>query len=79
MYNLLLVAKGPQKSKELLESGDPASPDTAGEVTVRSGEDIMFVDSGNPTKKSQDNAGQPEKEKRKGMLTGEAYTRAVDR
>lgn len=47
-------------------------------MTVGGGEDILLTGSAT-TKKSQDNAGQNEKDKRKGMLTGEAYTRAVDR
>jgi hypothetical protein len=46
------------------------------EVTV-GGEDVLL--SGVPTKKKIQEPTPLEKEKRKGMLSGEAYSRAVDR
>lgn len=57
----------------------PQSPETISEVTVGGDvEDLLSGTLPESNKKSQDPP--PEtKEKRKGMLTGEAYSRAVDR
>ena len=66
--------------KELLENSSvmPQSPETITEVTVGGDvEDLLSSALPESNKKSQDPP--PEKEKRKGMLTGEAYSRAVDR
>jgi len=59
---------GPLK-KDLLDPSIPMSPEHINEVTVGS-TDLVLSDSEKP---------QPDKEKRKGVLTGEAYSRAVDR
>lgn len=61
--------------KELLDNNVlPLSPETINEVTV-SGADDPFLPSAN--KKSQLQQGPAEK--KKGVLSGEAYSRAVDR
>nr|CAH0099827.1 unnamed protein product [Daphnia galeata] len=68
---------GPLKSKDLTESTEiPLSPENMSEVTV-GGEDVLL--SGVSTKKKIQEPTPLEKEKRKGMLSGEAYSRAVDR
>lgn len=53
------------------------SPEAINEVTVGSSELPVLPDSAED-KKSEDHQ-QQDKEKKKGMLTGEAYSRAVDR
>ncbi|KAK4016692.1 helix-loop-helix protein 11 [Daphnia magna] len=68
---------GPLKSKDLSESTEiPLSPEHMSEVTV-GGEDVLL--SGVSTKKKIQDPPPLEKEKRKGVLSGEAYSRAVDR
>jgi hypothetical protein len=72
-----LIFLGPLKSKDLTESTEiPLSPEHMSEVTV-GGEDVLL--SGVSTKKKMQDPTPLEKEKRKGMLSGEAYSRAVDR
>ena len=73
----LISVSGPLKGKDLIESTEiPLSPDHMSEVTV-GGDDVLL--SGVPTKKKTQEQPPAEKEKRKGMLSGEAYSRAVDR
>lgn len=75
IYIFILI--GPLKSKDLSESTEiPLSPEHMSEVTV-GGEDVLL--SGVPTKKKIQDPPPLEKEKRKGVLSGEAYSRAVDR
>ena len=63
--------------KDLLDNNVlPLSPETINEVTV-GGADDPFLPSAN--KKSQMQQGPADKEKKKGVLSGEAYSRAVDR
>lgn len=65
------------KNKDLIESTEiPLSPEPMSEVTV-GGDDVLL--SGVSTKKKSQEQAPLEKEKRKGMLSGEAYSRAVDR
>ena len=59
------------ESSEIPLSPEPMSEDTVG------GDDVLL--SGVPTKKKLQDQAPMEKEKRKGMLSGEAYSRAVDR
>lgn len=74
---MLSLFLGPLKSKDMIESTEiPLSPETMSEVTV-GGDDVLL--SGVPTKKKTSDQAPLEKEKRKGMLSGEAYSRAVDR
>ncbi len=83
----ILLLTGPMK-KEMLESALPQSPDTLSEVTVGNSTgtseiatDVLLTGStlSDKEKKAQDQLEGGNKEKRKGMLTGEAYSRAVDR
>lgn len=68
---------GPLKTKDLMEPSEiPLSPEAESEVTV-GGDDVLL--SGVSTKKRSQDQVPIEKEKRKGMLSGEAYSRAVDR
>jgi hypothetical protein len=64
---------GPLK-KDLLDPSISLSPEPINEVTVGS-TDVILSSSADKKDFSQ----QESKEKRKGMLTGEAYSRAVDR
>ncbi len=76
-FTIFFFHIGPLKSKDLTESTEiPLSPENMSEVTV-GGEDVLL--SGVPTKKKIQEPTPLEKEKRKGMLSGEAYSRAVDR
>ena len=64
---------GPIK-KELVDSSLSLSPEPLSEMTVGSDDLIEALSS---DKKLQDQSAQLEKDKRKGVLSGEAYSRAV--